>query len=177
MQPTPVAVRDPGSRAATTIAIASVGTALGAGIGWIVAEAGIQGGSVSTSDEARYFVSSVVILGAVGGLIGAGLGAIVAKNHPVVRTTTLLRATAVAVFVVGLAFALFLNHGCRAWGPADEPGLPTGLLVRCAEPDQRVPMRLALGIGAAVVALTLLVVERVIQHGHEPPRTAGSRDV
>ncbi len=177
MQPIPVAVRDPGSRAATTIAAALVGTALGAGIGWIVAEAGIQGGSVSTGDEGRYFVSSVVILGAVGGLIGTGLGAIVGKNHPVVRTTTLLRATALAIFVVGLAFALFLNHGCRTWGPSDEPGVPAGLLVRCTEPDQRVPLRLAFGIGATVVAVTLLVIDRVIRHGHGAARTPGIRDV
>ena len=162
MESTPPASRHPGSRAATTVAIALTGAAIGACIGWAVAEAGIQGGSVSASGEARYFISSVLILGAVGGLIGAGVGAIVARSHPVVSARTLLRATALVVLLVGLAFALFLDHGCHAWVPADEPGGPPGLLVRCAEPDQRVAVRLALGIGAAVIALTLLILERVI---------------
>jgi hypothetical protein len=162
MKPSTVASRDQGSRAATTIAIALAGAAIGACIGWGVAEVGIQGGSVSTGDETRYFISSVLILGAIGGLIGAGLGAVVGRSHRVVRVRTLLRATALAILLVGLVFALFLNHGCHAWVPTDEPGVPAGLSVRCVEPDQRVPMRLAIGIGAAVVALTLLILERVI---------------
>ena len=134
--------------------------ALGACIGWAVAEAGIHGGSVSPSDEARYFISSVLVLGAVGGLIGSGLGVISAKNHPVVSVRTLLRVTALAVLLVGLMFALLLNHGCRAWVPGDEPGSPSGLLVRCAEPDQRIAVRSALGLGAVVMALMLLILEQ-----------------
>jgi hypothetical protein len=162
MEPTSVASRHEGSRAATTIAIALSGAVLGACIGWVIAEAGIQGGSVSTTDEETYFVSSVIILGAIGGLIGAGLGAIVAKNHPVVSVRTLLRSTALVVFLIGLMFAAFLNHGCQARAPADAPGIQRGLLTRCVEPDPRVAVRLALAIGAVVIALTLLILERVI---------------
>ena len=141
------------------IAVALVGTAIGLLVGWGNAEARIRGGPALQS-ETTYFVSAVFTFGAVGGLIGLGLGALVARSHPVVSTRALLRGTAFWVLGVGLVFAVFLRNGCHAWVPVSEQGVPNGLLVRCVDEDRRVAIRIAIGVGAAVVALSLFVLER-----------------
>jgi hypothetical protein len=67
-----------------------------------------------------------------------------------------LYSTALEVAIVGLLFALFLNQPCTKLIATTG----SSIAFTCVESDHRLGLRLAIGIGAAAVALTLAVFAR-----------------
>jgi hypothetical protein len=150
---------DRGTPLATAIAFALLGLAIGVATGWVDAFAAF-GNSEGYETKFGVFATRMLVGGTIGIAIGAAIGRLTASERPFVSTRRLESSTAIGVLVIGLAIAIFLTNGCTRYVRFPPAAGVTINTYRCAAPDHRIGLRLAIAGGAVLVAAPLLAFAR-----------------